>query len=187
MRLILALGNPGHRYRDTRHNVGWWLADRLARRWECSGFVAVGSTAWTASTTRDVEIHKPLTFMNRSGDALVELRETRDVDPLRDLLVVVDDVALGPGRFRMRGRGSAGGHNGLSSIAAALGTEEYARLRIGVGRRTDDRIDMAAWVLAETSSHEEEAILGAFGRAAEAVEHWLDHDIETTMSRFNSR
>ena len=198
MRLLLALGNPGAKYRDTRHNIGWWLADRLALRWGAEPFrpdgatdgATAGATAWTTGSGRPgVEIHKPLTYMNRSGEALAALLAARPaaprLDPAADILVLVDDVALPAGRFRVRKRGSPGGHNGLASISASLDSDDYGRLRLGVGRPPDDRIDLAAWVLSRMSRAEEEEALGAFPRAAEAVEYWLDHGVEAAMNRFN--
>lgn len=187
-RLVLALGNPGERYRDTRHNVGWWLADRLAVTWGFDLFEPSGPTAWTSGRThgRSVEIHKPLTYMNRSGRALGALLERRTLDPATDLLVLVDDVSLPPGRIRVRAKGSAGGHNGLASVAECLGNDVYARLRIGIGRPHDERIDLAEWVLARMPQNEEEMTLAAFPRAVEAVEHWLEHGVEAAMNRFNS-
>ncbi len=188
MRLILALGNPGPRYRDSRHNVGWWLADRLRARWGLEAFRRGDVSLWTSGTIAEtaVEIHKPLTYMNRSGRALERLSGTREFDPATEMLVLVDDVWLAPGRIRLRARGSAGGHNGLASIVEALGSDRFARLRIGVGRPDDDRVDLADWVLAPMDRGDEEATLAAFPRAVEAVEHWLEFGIEAAMSRFNS-
>jgi len=186
MRVILALGNPGDRYRDTRHNAGWWLADRLAVRWEFGGFERAGKTARTSGSVdgRHIEIHKPLTYMNRSGRAVAALVEKRGFDPATEMLVLVDDVWLDPGRIRVRRKGSPGGHNGLRSLAHAIG-DEYARLRIGVGRPHDDQIDLAEWVLARMPRAEEEETLAALPRAAEAVDHWLEAGVEAAMSRFN--
>lgn len=187
MNLIIALGNPGDRYRDTRHNVGWWLADRLAVRWQFGGFVADGKTAWTWGVVHGsrVEIHKPLTYMNRSGRAVEALAQSRGVDPRSDLLVLVDDIWLAPGRIRVRRKGSPGGHNGLRSLSGAIG-DEYARIRIGVGKPDDDRIELAAWVLARMPRAEEEEALAAFPRAVDAVEHWLERGVEAAMNRFNA-
>ncbi len=186
MRLLLALGNPGAKYRDTRHNIGWWLADRLALRWGAEPFRTDGATAWTTGSGRPgVEIHKPLTYMNRSGEVLAVLGAGRRFDPTVDMLVLVDDVALPAGRFRVRKKGSPGGHNGLASISASLDSDDYGRLRLGVGRPPDERIDLAAWVLARMPRAEEEAALGAFFRVADAVEYWLEHGAEAAMNRFN--
>ncbi len=187
MKAILALGNPGIRYIDSRHNVGWWLADRLIRAWGFDGLVAADRSAWTGGTIggESVEIHKPLTYMNLSGEAVTAIRAGRELDPRTGLLVLVDDVWLSAGRIRIRPRGSAGGHNGLASVEQALGSDEYARLRIGVGRPHDERIDLAAWVLAPMPRMEEEAVVAAFPRAVEAVECWLRDGIQAAMNRFN--
>ncbi len=187
MRMILALGNPGDRYRDSRHNVGWWLVDRLVRGWRFPAFAVEGSTAWTSGVrgSQPVELHKPRTFMNRSGDAIEALIQTRAFEPTSEMLVLVDDIALPPGRLRLRARGSAGGHNGLTSIVEALESDRFSRLRIGVGRPRDERIDLAEWVLARMPRDDEEAVLSAFTKAVDMVEYWLEHSTEATMSRFN--
>lgn len=188
MKTLLALGNPGDRYRDTRHNAGWWLADRLVSAWSLPAFDPSGpveATAGRAAGER-VRLARPLTYVNRSGRAL---RALCDADPRlrpeRDLLVLVDDVDLPPGSIRLKARGSAGGHNGLESIEEAAGTRGYSRLRLGVGRPDDDRVDLAEWVLAPPTAAEEEEILGVFGRAVEAAECWIREGIEAAMNRFN--
>lgn len=187
MKLVFALGNPGPEYADTRHNAGWWLADRLRARWECPPFRVRGPIARAGARPggEEVLLVKPLTYVNRSGEALRSLAADEDVDLPRDLLVLVDDVALPPGSFRLRARGSSGGHNGLASVQAAVGGQDYARLRIGVGRPHDDRIDLAAWVLAPLPDPEEEAVVTALDRMTDAVEHWLREGIEAAMNRFN--
>lgn len=187
MKTILAVGNPGERYRDTRHNVGWWLADRLVSAWSFPPFRGgedrVASRGERAG--RSVEVVKPRTYVNRTGEVVSRLRRERGPGVGRRMLVLVDDVDLSPGTFRLRARGSSGGHRGLASIEGALGSREYARLRIGVGRPDDDRIDLADWVLAAPTGAEEEAILEAFPDARGAVEHWLREGIESAMNRFN--
>jgi PTH1 family peptidyl-tRNA hydrolase len=185
LKTLLALGNPGTRYRDTRHNVGWWLADRLCVAWSLPAFRAVRLAAATAGRVGDspVRVVKPLTYVNRSGRVVEMLRSEGLSSP--HLLVLVDDVSLPPGAFRLRARGSAGGHNGLLSIEETLGTREYARLRIGVDRPHDPRIDLAEWVLAPMSDAEEEQVLLAFGDMVSAVECWMAEGIETAMNRFN--
>lgn len=189
MKLVLALGNPGDRYRDTRHNAGWWLADRLARGWGFASYEHDPPTAWTGGRVGEeaVEVHKPLTYMNRAGVALAKLRERRSFDPLSDMLVLVDDVWLPPGRIRLRRGGSPGGHNGLASLGEALASEEFARLRVGVGRPDDDRIDLAEWVLAPMPRAEEERVLAAFARASETVEDWVKEGTEAAMNRLGAR
>ena len=185
MKTLLALGNPGARYRDTRHNVGWWLADRLCVAWSLPAFRAAGLAAATAGRVGDssARLVKPLTYVNRSGRVVEKLRSEGLSSP--DLLVLVDDVSLPAGTFRLRARGSAGGHNGLLSIEETLATREYARLRIGVGRPRDPQIDLAEWVLAPMSDAEEEKVLLAFGDMVSAVECWMAEGIETAMNRFN--
>lgn len=188
MKVLLALGNPGRRYLDTRHNVGWWLADRLRAAWSFPAYrrdedvertrgERGGATLW---------IVRPLTYVNRSGRVLRRLIRAGELDVEEDLLVLVDDVDLPPGRFRLRARGSAGGHRGLRSIEEGAGTREYARLRIGVGRPDDARVDLADWVLAPVPGPEEERIVGSFDRQTRAVECWLEEGIEEAMNRFNA-
>ena len=182
----MALGNPERRYLDTRHNAAWWFADRLSRRWGCPPFRVSGSTAFTArpDCAPPVEIHKPLTYMNRSGEAVHALTRSGRLRGPRDLLVVVDDIALPPGRVRLRPGGSAGGHNGLSSIAGALQSDRYWRLRLGVGRPARRGADLAAWVLAPMEPAEEETLLGGFDRAEQFVNEWLSRgNIETDPRR----
>lgn len=123
--------------------------------------------------------------MNRSGRVLPGLLDERGAEPGADLLVLVDDVSLPPGDFRIRGRGSAGGHNGLASIEHALGSREYARLRVGVGSPERAEIDLADWVLAAPPADEESAVLEAMERMGDAVECWLAEGVEPAMNQFN--
>ena len=186
MKILLALGNPGARYRDTRHNAGWWLADRLCVSWSLPPFDPRDLVASSDGIVAEeaVRILKPLTYVNRSGSVLEELLVGAALR-VEDLMVLVDDVSLEPGRYRLRAQGSAGGHNGLASIETALGTREYARLRIGVGRPHDSRIDLAEWVLAPMGDADEESVLLAFAEMENALECWMSEGIEYTMSRFN--
>ena len=134
-KIIVGLGNPGSRYEDTRHNVGWMVLDRLAERAGSTGRARARDAAATVRgryDDLDLLLVKPTTFMNLSGVAVRKVL-ARERAPLDDLLVVVDDFALPLGRLRMRERGSAGGHNGLRSIIGELGTQEFARLRVGIG------------------------------------------------------
>jgi PTH1 family peptidyl-tRNA hydrolase len=135
LKVVLGLGNPGPEYAATRHNAGWWLLDALAESWGLGRFKKEKESAVAAGRVDpfSVRLVKPLTYMNLSGRVLAPYRRMNAFDVRRDLLVVVDDVALPPGRIRFRPEGSAGGHNGLKSVEAALGTREYPRLRIGVG------------------------------------------------------
>lgn len=186
LKVIAGLGNPGREYALTRHNVGWWLVDALAEQW---GFGRWRGDKLAAVATGRREPHavrlvKPQTYMNRSGSALLDLKRMNAVDISRDLLVVVDDVALEPGRIRFRPSGSAGGHNGLKSVEHALGTREYARLRIGVGAKPP-AADLANWVLAPPSKADRQAILDRFPELADAVALWMDEGVEAAMNRYN--
>jgi PTH1 family peptidyl-tRNA hydrolase len=187
VKLIVGLGNPGRRYQGTRHNIGFDVVDALAARhraeWENAPRDIDGVTArWR---TADTILAKPLTFMNLSGGAVVGLLQFYKVE-LADMLVVVDDVNLELGRLRTRGGGSAGGHNGLKSVIASLGTEEFARLRIGVGRG-DDRRDLADHVTAKFERDERENVAAATGRAADAVELFIAEGIGPVMNQFNRK
>jgi len=188
MKLILALGNPGDRYRDTRHNAGWWLADHFATRWSFGSFRPSGPEASVDGRVdgREVRIVKPLTYMNRSGRVLSRYLAVPGFRFEADLLVLVDDAALSPGRFRLKGRGSGGGHNGLLSVEETLDSREYARLRIGVGAPDHPDLDLVDWVLGVPSSRDEEAVLEQFGRMALATESWLTEGVESAMNAFNS-
>lgn len=183
----MGLGNPGPEYDGTRHNAGFRLLDHLAARWRLPPFRRDGparSTGGSASGVR-VELIKPQTYMNRSGAVLAPLRSLPGFDPAFDLLVLVDDVALPVGRFRLRGAGSAGGHNGLRSIEASLRRQDYARLRIGVGPVPPGLDDLADFVLGPFDPEEEEALARLLDPMADACECWLAEGIERAMNRFN--
>ena len=186
MKLIVGLGNPGSRYRGTVHNVGFDVVDEVARRRGVS-FEAAPADALMARL-RDVDggalLVKPLTFMNVSGDAVGALQRYFRI-PLEDLLVVVDDVALPAGRLRVRRSGSAGGHNGLKSIIGCLGTDGFARLRVGVGRG-DPRRDLSDHVLSRVTGELRETLVGATAQAADAAELFLAAPVEEVMKRFNA-
>ena len=185
MKLVAGLGNPGEPYRGTRHNVGFEVVDALARR-QGLGFETAPADAVQAKWRRPdglVILMKPLTFMNRSGIAVGELARFYKV-AAPDLLVVCDDVNLPLGRLRARATGTEGGHNGLRSIAESLGTIDYARLRIGVGRGDAVR-DLADHVLARFEAEEGPGIDAAIARAADAVEAWLSDGLPAVMNAFN--
>jgi PTH1 family peptidyl-tRNA hydrolase len=187
MKLIVGLGNPGRQYEGTRHNVGFEAVDLMAARhglmWAASprGIDAL-SCKWNLG---GAVLAKPLTFMNRSGEAIVGLLQFYKIE-IADLLVIVDEVQLEAGRIRVRPSGSAGGHNGLKSIIQSLGTEEFARLRIGVGRG-DARRDLADHVLARVEPAEQPVVAEAVGRAADAAELFVDDGILSSMNRFNRK
>jgi PTH1 family peptidyl-tRNA hydrolase len=178
MKLIVGLGNPGRKYDGTRHNVGFEVVDALARRhgaeWEAAprGIEALVGRWRTA----DSVLVKPLTYMNLSGGAVVPLLQFYKVDPV-DLLVLVDEVHLDLGRLRIRRSGSAGGHNGLKSLIASLGSQEFARLRIGVGRG-DGRRDLA---------DHRATVAEMVDRSADAVELFVIEGIGPVMNRYNRK
>jgi PTH1 family peptidyl-tRNA hydrolase len=186
MKVVVGLGNPGPEYDATRHNVGWWVVDRLAYDWDFGPFRRDGKAWISEGLVGDVEVRlvKPATYMNRSGLAMRPLRASPSFDPTEDLLVVVDDAALDVGRVRFRPEGGAGGHNGLKSISGALQSNEYARLRIGVGRKPDGE-DLSDWVLSAMPAEDEERIVALLPELTEAVEVWVGEGIEAAMNRFN--
>ena len=185
MKLVAGLGNPGVKYRGTRHNVGFEVVELLASRHGLA-FEAGPIDALLARWRRPEDVTllvKPLTFMNVSGEAVSGLLRYYKVN-VADAIIVCDDVNLPLGRLRVRGSGTEGGHNGLRSIAEHLGTIDYARLRIGVGRG-DTRRDLADHVLARFEPEEQPGIEDAIARAAEAVECWLTDGLAKTMNTFN--
>ena len=185
MKIVAGLGNPGGQYRGTRHNVGFEVIDLMARRHGLSFEAAPADAVQTKWRTNDevVLLAKALTFMNLSGPPIAELARYYRVS-LADLLIVSDDVNLPLGRLRLRPGGSEGGHNGLRSVADALGTVDYPRLRIGVGRG-DGRRDLADHVLARFEPDEQAGIEGAIARAADAVEVWIQQGFEAAMNAYN--
>jgi PTH1 family peptidyl-tRNA hydrolase len=187
MRLIVGLGNPGREYRETRHNVGFMVADEIAKRHGLTLAIAPSQVPDSFIAKKfgadPFLIGKPLTFMNRSGDAVAALAHYYDIVPA-DLLVVVDEVALPFGRLRARARGSAGGHNGLKSVIERLGTTEFPRLRLGVGRG-DLRRDLADHVLSKFEADEQSALGEFITRAADAAEMFAADGIEKVMNAYN--
>jgi PTH1 family peptidyl-tRNA hydrolase len=185
MKLIVGLGNPGPQYAYTRHNVGWWVAAELA--------AAIGATGWRekfdAAVTegpcggQKIAIARPLTFMNHSGLAVRQAMDFWKLE-LADLLVVLDDMALTAGRIRMRTDGSAGGHNGLASVIAHVGSEQFSRLRVGIGPAppVDQHVD---FVLSPFAKSERPAIDEAVSRASDAARCWVTNGPEAAMNRFN--
>ena len=182
----MGLGNPGPEYEDTRHNAGFRLADRLVARWKLPPFRRADRARQTQGTweSHPVTVLKPQTYMNRSGAALAPLRVLPGFDPSQHLLILVDEVALPIGRFRLRGGGSAGGHNGLKSVEGVLQRQDYARLRIGVGPQPIDD-DLSDFVLGPFTAEEREILDGLLDPMSEAVECWLEDGVEVAMNRFN--
>ena len=189
MKLIVGLGNPGREYERTRHNVGWWVLDHLADVWRFEGWKRDGK-ALVATTRHEgatVRLLKPQTFMNLSGEALASYLRRPFWAAATDLLVIVDEVALPLGTSRLRARGSAGGHNGLKSIERAVGSQEYARLRIGI-QPEDPRMaagKLADYVLHPAGAAERETIEGLFPKITETVGVWVKEGIVAAMNRHN--
>jgi len=190
LKVILGLGNPGREYEATRHNVGWWVVDHVADvwrfdRWKRDGDADVSSGMIGRAHVRLV---KPRTYMNLSGVALRPWVRKAGWDYQKDLLVVVDEVALQVGRYRLRARGSAGGHNGLKSVEGALGSREYARLRVGVGpspERAGIYRDLASFVLAPFARDEGDMVVELLPRLTEAAEMWVREGVDVTMNAHN--
>ena len=189
LKVITGLGNPGPEYERTRHNVGWWVVDHLADVWRFDGWRKDGDSrvATGAVGSARVRLVKPLTYMNLSGAALRPYLRRAGWSYMKDLLVVSDEVALPVGSFRIRPGGSAGGHNGLKSVEGALGSQEYARLRIGVGPEDPSRRrgDLADYVLSDFGKSDESRVRDTFDTLRQLVETWLTEGPQVAMNRFN--
>lgn len=187
MKLVVGLGNPGRAYEHTRHNAGWQVLEEFAKR-RGAGF----RRSWcrpvqTAKTALEgagnLLLVKPLTFMNRSGTVLPALMRPAGL-AAKDLIVVADDINLPMGKLRIRARGGAGGHNGLKSVIEHLGSEEFVRVRLGVGEQEDGK-SLKDHVLERMDSAERRALAEAVARAADALECMLVHGVESAMNQFN--
>ncbi len=189
MKVLLGLGNPGREYEHTRHNVGWWVLDHLADVWRLTGWRRDGETLTLGGTAggQQVRLVKPLTYMNLSGQVLRPYLRRPAWSAASDLLVVVDEVAIPLGTYRLRARGSAGGHNGLRDVERALGTQEYPRLRVGI-KPADDRRrvgNLSDFVLSAFGKDEREVVLDLMPRLVDAVEIWLRDGIVKAMNAHN--
>lgn len=183
--LIIGLGNPGREYASNRHNVGFQVVDRLAAR-HGMAFKKLQSKAFVTSgkiTGCSVILAKPQAFMNLSGGPVASLAKFYKMT-LDHLLVIADDIDLPVGTIRMRPSGGSGGQNGMKNIIERLGSEEFPRLRIGIGR-PPGRMEPAAYVLQDFDREQLQVVVDAYARAADAVELWLTDGIELAMSRFN--
>ena len=184
--LLVGLGNPGTQYENTRHNVGFLVADELAER-QNAPIQRLKFKALTNLLTisgEKVLVMKPVTYMNLSGEAVRQAVDFYKIPPER-VLVVSDDTALAVGRLRIRKGGSAGGHNGLKNIIQHLGTDQFPRVRVGVGEKPHPDYDMADWVLGKFQGEDKKVIDGAVKRAADAVECLLKEGPDRAMNRFN--
>lgn len=184
--LIVGLGNPGDQYENTRHNVGWRALDELAE----IANVPVQKLKYKALTNTctvggaKVLLMKPITFMNLSGEAVGEAARFFKVPP-EQVLVFSDDVSLPVGKLRIRKSGSAGGHNGLKSIIQHLGTDQFPRVKIGVGGKPHPDYDMADWVLGKFSPEDKKTIDEMVQKAAKAAAYYIEEGADKAMGRFN--
>ncbi len=184
--LIVFLGNPGEQYEHTRHNVAWAVADALAEELN----VPIQRLKFRALTHvctvggKKAMLMKPVTYMNLSGEAVGEAARFYKLTP-QQVLVVCDDVALPPGKLRLRAQGSAGGHNGLKSIEQHLSSQDYPRLRVGVGAKPHPDFDLADWVLARPQGEDAKAIDDAVARAAKTIPDILKLGVQRAQERVN--
>lgn len=184
--LIVGLGNPGKEYERSRHNTGWRALDILADRLNCKIDKAKfqGMYGQTVYNGHKVYLLKPLTYMNLSGRSVLQLSAYFNIPPER-IIVLFDDISLAPGRLRIRGNGSAGGHNGIKSIIAEVGSQDFPRVKIGVGGKPNPEYDLAAWVLGTFSAKEEKDLLFALDNAASAALTIIDKDVAEAANRYN--
>ena len=184
--LLVCLGNPGDQYENTRHNVGYMVADELADR----AGIPIQKLKYRALTNtaqiggQKVLIMKPITYMNLSGEAVRQAVDFYKV-PADRVLVVSDDTALAVGRLRIRKGGSAGGHNGLKNIIQHLGTDQFPRVRLGVGEKPHPDYDLADWVLGKFQGEDKKAMDAGVKRGADAIECILSQGLDKGMNRFN--
>jgi PTH1 family peptidyl-tRNA hydrolase len=188
VKVILGLGNPGREYEQTRHNVGWWALDHLADVWRLDGWRRDGEALTLGGTAagHPVRLVKPQTYMNLSGQVLRPYLRRPAWSSASDLLVVVDEVALPLGSYRLRARGSAGGHNGLRDVERALGTQDYPRLRIGIKPEDPRRVgNLADFVLSPFGKDERVVVRDLMPRITNAIEIWLRDGIIKAMNADN--
>ena len=187
MYLIAGLGNPGREYENTRHNAGFASIDRLAEKNHISidmkKFQALCGTGYIGG--QKVLLLKPQTYMNLSGESLRAACDFFKIDPEQELIVIYDDISLEPGQLRVRKKGSAGGHNGMKNIIAHLGTQDFPRIRVGVGEKPQGW-DLADYVLGHFSKEEQQVMQESFDRAADAAAALLSEEVQQVMNEYNT-
>ena len=184
--LIVGLGNPGREYQSTRHNAGFRAIDLLAEKLDCKIDRAKfqGLYAQVNYGGGKLFLLKPQTYMNLSGRAVLQLSAYFSIPPER-IIVLFDDISLPPGRLRIRAEGSAGGHNGIKSIIAEVGSQAFPRVKIGVGAKPDPEFDLADWVLSTFSAKEEKDLRFALENAADAALSIIDKGVPETANKYN--
>jgi len=184
--LIVGLGNPGKDYERTRHNAGFRALDMLSAKLGCKVDKGKfqGLYGQTDYCGKKLYLLKPLTYMNLSGRSVLQLSAYFKIPPQR-IIVMFDDISLEPGRLRIRADGSAGGHNGIKSIIAELGSQDFPRVKIGVGAKPHEQQDLADWVLSGFSATEEVALVSALARSAEAALCIIDRGVPEAANRYN--
>ena len=184
--LIVGLGNPGREYEKTRHNCGFRALDVLAAKLDCKvdKLKFQGLFCQTNYQGKKLFLLKPQTFMNLSGRSVLQLSAFFHIPPQR-IIVLFDDISLEPGRLRVRADGSAGGHNGIKSIIQELGSQDFPRVKIGVGAKPHPEYELADWVLGGFTPQEEKALAPALERAADAALYIMQHGVPETANRFN--
>lgn len=185
MKVIVGLGNPGSKYEGTRHNAGFMVIDRLADQWNIdvkqAKFRSVVGEGRVGS--EKILLVKPVTYMNLSGEAVHQVVDFYKID-LDDLLVIYDDLDLPPGKIRLRQKGSAGGHNGIKSIISHLGTQEFNRIKVGIGRPGPGG-DVVSYVLSPFSNEQKEEVLEGIELAAKACVTWIESSFIQAMNQYN--
>ena len=184
--LIVGLGNPGREYEKTRHNCGFRALDILADQLgaEVDKLKFQGLYGQVSYNGTKVFLLKPQTYMNLSGRSVLQLSSYFNIPP-QNIIVMFDDISLEPGRLRIRPNGSAGGHNGIKSIIQEVGSQEFPRVKIGVGAKPNPNYDLADWVLSTFSASEEKALAVALDNAAKAALTIIDHGVPEAANRFN--
>ncbi|MDY5775353.1 MAG: aminoacyl-tRNA hydrolase [Lachnospiraceae bacterium] len=188
MYLIAGLGNPDKKYEHTRHNVGFDVIDELAEKYN----ISISEKKHKALLGKGViegqkvVLAKPQTYMNLSGESIVELVHYYKIDPETEMIVIYDDISFAPGNLRIRQSGSAGGHNGIKNIIKCLGTQEFMRIKVGVGEKPKNW-DLANFVLGHFSKEERENLEDAIGRAMEAVGYMINGDVAKAMNEYNKK
>ncbi len=186
--LIVGLGNPGREYEHTRHNCGFRALDALAKKLDCKIDKGKfqGLYGQTSYNGKKLLLLKPQTFMNLSGRSVVQLSAYFNIPPQK-IIVMFDDISLAPGRLRIRADGSAGGHNGIKSIIQELGSQEFPRVKIGVGAKPEPERDLADWVLSSFSSQDEKLLASALTSAGEAALCIVEQGTQDAANRFNGK